>query len=77
VRFSEPLGVEARFPPLTVQMIRVGEESGELADILLQVANTYDRDTQVTVKRTLAVLEPALILVLGVIIAAKPVNVTR
>ena len=73
--FAEPLGVEARFPPLAVQMIRVGEESGELADILLQVANTYDRDTQVTVKRTLAVLEPALILILGVIIAAVIISI--
>ncbi len=73
--FAEPLAEEARFPPLAVQMIRVGEESGELEDILLQVADTYDRDTQVTVKRTLAVLEPALILVLGVIIAAVIISI--
>ena len=73
--FAEPLGVEARFPPLAVQMIRVGEESGELEDILRQVADTYDRDTQVTVKRTLAVLEPALILILGVIIATVIISI--
>jgi len=73
--FAEPLGAEARFPALAVQMIRVGEESGELEPILHQVADTYDRDTQVTVKRTLAVLEPALILVLGVIIAAVIISI--
>lgn len=73
--FAEPLAEEARFPPLAVQMIRVGEESGTLEDILHQVADTYDRDTQVTVKRTLAVMEPALILVLGVIIATVIISI--
>ena len=73
--FAEPLAEDARFPPLAVQMIRVGEESGGLEDILLQVAETYDRETQVTIKRTLALLEPALILVLGVIIAAVIISI--
>ena len=73
--FAAPLAEDAHFPPLAVQMIRVGEESGSLEDILLQVAQTYDRDTQVTIKRTLALLEPALILVLGVIIAAVIISI--
>jgi len=73
--FAEPLAEDAHFPALAVQMIRVGEESGSLEDILLQVAQTYDRDTQVTIKRTLALLEPALILVLGVIIAAVIISI--
>jgi len=73
--FAQPLAEDARFPPLAVQMIRVGEESGGLEEILLQVAQTYDRDTQVTIKRTLALLEPALILVLGVIIAAVIISI--
>ncbi len=51
-------------------MIRVGEESGRLEELLLQVANIYDRETQVTIKRALSLLEPVLILVLGIIIAA-------
>jgi len=73
--FAEPLAENAHFPPLAVQMIRVGEESGRLEDILLQVAETYDRDTQVTIKRTMALLEPALILVLGAIIAAVIISI--
>jgi len=73
--FADPLAKEAHFPTLAVQMIRVGEESGSLEEILLQVAQTYDRDTQVTIKRTLALLEPALILTLGVIIAAVIISI--
>ena len=56
-------------------MIRVGEESGELEQILQQIAATFDRDTQVTIKRAMALLEPMLILVLGVVIAAVIISI--
>lgn len=72
---AEPLSKSTRFPAFAVQMIKVGEESGNLPEILLQVASTYDRDTQVTIKRSLALLEPLLILVLGAIIAAVIISI--
>jgi len=72
---ADPLSEVAHFPSFAVHMIRVGEESGELEDILLKVATTYDRDTQVTIKRTLTLLEPMLILLLGVIIAAVIISI--
>lgn len=72
---AEPLAETAHFPSFAVHMIRVGEESGNLQDILLQVATTYDRDTQITIKRSLALLEPMLILILGVIIAAVIISI--
>jgi type II secretory pathway pseudopilin PulG len=50
-------------------MIRVGEETGQLQEMLIQVADTYDGEVQTAVKRLLTLLEPALILGLGVIIA--------
>jgi general secretion pathway protein F len=56
-------------------MIRVGEESGELDSILQKVATTFDRDTQVTIKRAMSLLEPMLILVLGVVIAAVIISI--
>jgi len=56
-------------------MIRVGEESGDLPGILVQVAETYDRDTQVTIKRSLALLEPILILGLGALIAGVIISI--
>jgi general secretion pathway protein F len=66
---AEPLMEAGVFPPLAVHMIRVGEETGQLQDMLLQVADTYDGEVQATIKRMLALLEPVLILGLGVIIA--------
>jgi general secretion pathway protein F len=70
-----PLAETTRFPPFAVHMIRVGEESGSLVDILLKVASIYERETQTTIKRSLALLEPILILVLGTIIAAVIISI--
>ena len=72
---ADPLSDVPYFSSFAVHMIRVGEESGELEQILHQVAATFDRDTQVTIKRAMTLLEPMLILVLGVIIAAVIISI--
>ena len=72
---AEPLSEVPHFPSFATHMIRVGEESGELESILAKVAETFDRDTQVTIKRTMTLLEPMLILVLGVVIAAVIISI--
>ncbi len=74
-RFADPLAENAMFPPFAVHMIRVGEESGNLEEMLLKVATLYDREIQVGIKRSLALLEPILILVLGVIIAGVVMSI--
>jgi general secretion pathway protein F len=67
---SGPLAQEECFPAFAVHMIRIGEESGGLSAMLLKVAEVYERDSAVAIKRALTLLEPVLILVLGAIIAA-------
>jgi general secretion pathway protein F len=57
------------FPKLATHMVRVGEETGKLEEMLLRVADIYDLEVERTIKRLLAIVEPALILTLGVIIA--------
>ncbi len=66
--FGRPLGETGLFPRLATQMIMVGEESGRLEEMLGRVADTYDREVQLAVRRFLAVLEPVLILGLAVMI---------
>jgi general secretion pathway protein F len=68
-RFSDELGEAEVLPRFAVQMIRVGEESGELTAMLLRVAEVYERGLRSALKRALALLEPALILILGVVVA--------
>ena len=58
------------FPRLGVHMVMVGEETGRLSEMLIQVADVFDREVQTAVKRTLSLLEPALILGLGLVIGA-------
>src|SRR5438105_5003797 len=66
--FGRPLAETGVYPKLATQLILVGEESGRLEEMLNRVAEVYDREVQVAVKRFLAVLEPALILGLAVLI---------
>jgi general secretion pathway protein F len=66
--FGRPLAETNLYPRLAIQMIMVGEESGRLEEMLARVADVYDREVQVAVKRFLSILEPALILGLAVMI---------
>jgi general secretion pathway protein F len=66
--FGRPLADTGLYPRLATQMILVGEESGRLEEMLVRVADIYDREVQVALKRFLAVLEPVLILSLAVLI---------
>lgn len=65
---SQPMRATAVFPSLATHMIRVGEETGKLDDMLIRVADTYDQDVQNSVKRFISLLEPGLILVMSVIV---------
>ncbi|MFO1322720.1 MAG: type II secretion system F family protein [Burkholderiales bacterium] len=66
--FGRPLAETGLYPRLASQMILVGEESGRLEEMLSRVADVYDREVQMSIKRFLAVLEPMLILSLAVLI---------
>ncbi|MCX5895193.1 MAG: type II secretion system F family protein [Proteobacteria bacterium] len=66
---SGPLRSIGMFPPLAMHMIRVGEETGRLDDMLIRVADTYDLDIQNSVKRFISILEPLLILVMSFVVA--------
>jgi general secretion pathway protein F len=60
---------EARtFPPLAVHLVRVGEETGRLEETLLQVAASLETDTRKLVKRLIALAEPCIILVMGLVV---------
>ena len=65
---ATPLARSGRFPELTLQFIEVGEESGQLENMLMKLADIYDEEVERAVKRTLAILEPVLILGMGVVI---------
>lgn len=65
---GKPLMEQGIFPTLAIHMIMVGEETGSLGEMLNRIADVYDREVQMAVKRMLALLEPVMILGLGLII---------
>ena len=63
------LAEHANFPPLAVHMVRVGEETGRLEEMLLKTAETFETDVRTELKRLIGLLEPAIILLMGVLVA--------
>lgn len=58
----------AVFPPLAVHMIEVGEETGKLEEMLNKIASNFEESIQNTTKRLVSLLEPLIILIMGLII---------
>jgi len=71
---ARPLGDSGLFPTLALNMISVGEETGKLEVMLNEVAEHYDQDVKRTTKRLTAILEPALILTMGLVIGVVVIS---
>ena len=65
---TQPLAQCKVFPPMVTSMVEVGEETGALADMLTRIANTYDDEVDNAVAGLTAAIEPALIIVLAVVV---------
>ena len=63
---TDPLASSGVFPPMVVSMVQVGEETGQLPDMLTRIANTYDDEVDNAVAGLTAAIEPALIIFLAV-----------
>ena len=62
---AAPLAHSGVFPQLAVQMIAVGEETGRLDELLIKVADHFDREVRTAIQQFTRLLEPALIVVMG------------
>ncbi len=63
-----PLSEAKVLPPLALSMMKVGEETGQLDSMLIKVANAYEKSLREAVKRFMGILEPAIILGMGLVI---------
>lgn len=66
---AEPLKRSGLFPSVVTHMIAVGEKSGELEEMLLKVSDAYDNEVETSIMRMTSLLEPAIIIVMGLIVA--------
>ncbi len=67
---SKPMRDAGVFPGLAVHLVEVGEETGRLDSMLLQIADIYEKDVKTSVKALTSVFEPAIILVMGILVGA-------
>lgn len=65
---AQPLGESGIFDDIVVNMVDVGEETGELDKMLVKIADRYDEEVDTTVSALLSILEPMLIVVMGLIV---------
>jgi general secretion pathway protein F len=64
----QPMAAARVFPPLAVHMVRVGEETGRLEEMLLKVGSVLEADTRRRLARLVALAEPVIILVMGLVV---------
>jgi general secretion pathway protein F len=67
---ARPMAETGAFPALAIHMVRVGEETGRIEDMLDRVAGTYEAEIRAAVRRFIALIEPLIILGLGVVVLA-------
>lgn len=66
--FSASLASSKIFPPIVSQMLAVGEETGQIGDILIKVADFYEEEVDATVESLSSILEPIMIVVMGAMV---------
>lgn len=69
-KIADPLKQSGVFPPMVIQMISVGEETGNLEIMLNKIADFYDQEVDTAVKAMTSLIEPIIICVMGVVIGA-------
>ena len=67
-RIADPLKKSGIFPPMVIQMISVGEETGGLDHMVNKIADFYDQEVDTAVKGLTSMIEPLIMVVLGVVI---------
>lgn len=70
---AAPLEKSKVFPPMVISMIAVGEQTGGLDEMLSKIADFYDEEVDVAVSALLSLMEPAMIVILGVIVGGMVV----
>ena len=72
---SEPLKRSKLFPSVVTHMIAVGEKSGQLEEMLLRVSDAYDNEVETTIARLTSLLEPVIIVAMGVIVGIIVISI--
>jgi len=72
---AEPMKLSGLFPGIVVQMVKIGEETGKMNELLLKVSDYYDSQVDYTVKNLTVLIEPILIFVLGLMVLTMALGI--
>lgn len=73
--FADPLRASRLFPPIVTHMVAIGERTGDLEDMLSRVADAYDTDVSTRINAMTSIMEPVIIVVMGLVIGFIVVSV--
>ncbi len=74
-KLSQPLAASGLFPNMVTTMIDIGEETGRLSEMLVKVGDFYDSEVESTVKGLTSMIEPMLIIFMGVIVGFIAISI--
>lgn len=74
-RLSVPMAQSGLFPTMVTTMIDIGEESGRLSEMLVKVGDFYDQEVEATIKGLTSMIEPLLIIFMGVIVGFIAISI--
>ena len=75
--FSQQIGVTRLFPAMLVHMVGIGEETGNIEDMLTNVANYYDEEVELATQSVTALMEPMIIIVMAVVVGALVLAISQ
>lgn len=65
---AQPMKETGLFPPMLIHMIELGQRSGEIENMLIQIADTFDEDVRLTIDALVSLIEPIIIIVMGMFV---------
>jgi type IV pilus assembly protein PilC len=74
-RLSVPMAASGLFPTMVTTMVDIGEESGRLSEMLVKVGDFYDQEVESTIKGLTSMIEPLLIIFMGVIVGFIAISI--
>jgi len=72
---AQPLRETGLFPSMMIHMVELGQRSGEIEDMLIKVADTYDDDVRLTIDAIVALIEPVIIIVMGIFVGFLVISI--
>ncbi|MBX3180268.1 MAG: type II secretion system inner membrane protein GspF [Candidatus Hydrogenedentes bacterium] len=72
---AQPLRETGLFPSMMIHMIELGQRSGEIESMLIKVADTYDEDVRLTIDAVVGLIEPVIIIVMGVFVGFLVISI--